>query len=388
MKRIVILGSTGSIGCSTLDVVAKHPDRLQLVGIAAHSNVKQLAAQVHSFKPQVVALANTSKVNELKSAVSIPVLQGDEGMIEMVTRPDVDVVMIATSGSSALIPLVHAIKAGKQVALASKELLVMAGALIMRLVHEKGTHFMPVDSEHAALAQCLQGVSAEQVKCLTVTGSGGPLWKLSKEEMAHVTQEQVLNHPKWSMGPKITVDSATLMNKGLEFIEAHWLFGMPLENIRVVIHPQAAVHALVEMVDGSLMAQMSACDMRLPIQYALSYPERWNGIDLQFDVTQLSGMHFYEPDIERFPCLPLAMEAARQGESACIALNGANDVAVEAYLKKRIHFLDIPKVIENTLSQSTPVVEPTLEDVLQIDQWARATANEVISQCSEPLSTL
>lgn len=388
MKRIVVLGSTGSIGTATLDVVASHPERLELVGIAARSQTDLMARQIDTYKPKIAAVADEAKAAELRRITPTPVLSGEEGILELVRRDDVDVVMVATSGSSALLPLVEAIRAGKQVALASKELLVMAGPLIMRLVEANGTHFMPVDSEHAALAQCLQGVTADQVKLLTVTGSGGPLWSFTKAEIAKVSREQVLAHPKWSMGRKITVDSATLMNKGLELIEARWLFGVGLDRLRVVIHPEAAVHAMVEMVDGSLMAQMSACDMRLPIQYALSYPERWDGIETAFDVRQLGGLHFYDPDMDRFPCLRLAQEAARDSESACIALNGANDEAVQAYLSDKISFLDIPRVIERTLEQLTPVAEPGLDDVIAIDEWARIKANEVINQCSIPLSSL
>ena len=264
----------------------------------------------------------------------------------------------------------------------------MAGHVLMPLVKEHGTSLIPIDSEHAALYQCLQGVSRSEVARLIVTGSGGPLWRLPERGLSTVTREQVLVHPKWNMGPKITVDSATLMNKGLEIIEARWLFDVPLERIEVVIHPEAVVHALVELCDGSFLAQMSPCDMRLPIQYGLSFParwpsppsqaRRWGGPLRHLRLTELSGLQFVEPDLDRFPCLRLALEAARAGESACLALNGANDVAVHAYLDGRLPFGDIPRVIAQTLEAHTSVTHPTLDELLAIDAWSRDTAQDLI----------
>lgn len=383
MKRVAVLGSTGSIGRSTLDVIARYPDRLQLVGMAARSRVDVLAQQAAAFDPPLVAVWDERKAQTLHQLTGgRRVLVGPEGLSQLATDSRVDLVVIATSGREALLPLLHAIQAGKRIALASKELLVMAGELIMRLVQEHGTSLIPIDSEHAALFQCLQGIAKAQVARLTVTGSGGPLWHLPASAMQTVTREQVLAHPKWQMGPKITVDSATLMNKGLEIIEARWLFGLPLERLQVVIHPEAVVHALVELVDGTTLAQMSPCDMRLPIQYALSFPDRWENTLPRLSWTQLEALRFYEPDLQRFPCLRLALDAAAAGGSACVVLNGANEVAVQAYLDDHIAFADIPRVIAETLERHSPMPHPTLDDTLHIDTWARTTAQELVHQCS------
>ncbi len=381
MKRVAVLGSTGSIGRSTLDVIASHPDKLQLIGVAARSRTDVLAQQLVRFSPPLIAVWDEEKAHEFARLTGCPqVLAGPDGLIRLATHPDVDVVVVATSGSDALVPLVRAIQAGKQIALASKELLVMAGELLMRLVREHGVRFVPIDSEHAALCQCLQGVTKDQVAHLVITGSGGPLWGMSAAQRQAVTREQVLTHPKWQMGPKITVDSATLMNKGLEVIEARWLFDVPLERLEVVIHPEAVVHGLVELVDGTLLAQMSPCDMRLPIQYALSIPERWESRLPRLSLTQLSALRFFAPDLEEFPCLRLALEAAVAGGSACVVLNGANDAAVHGYLQGQVPFGDIPRVIAEVLEQHTPIAHPTLDDILTADAWSRKTACELIQQ--------
>ncbi len=379
MKRVAVLGSTGSIGRSTLDVIASHPDKLELVGVAARSRIDLLAEQLKTWHPRLVSVWEAQGARELSRLTGTPrVSVGLEGLIELATHPDVDIVVIATSGCDALIPLVRAIQAGKRIALASKELLVMAGELIMRLVREHGTTLVPIDSEHAGLFQCLHGVAKDQVARLVITGSGGPLWGYSPAQRQTVTRAQVLAHPKWQMGPKITVDSATLMNKGLEVLEAHWLFNVPLEQIHVVIHPEAVVHALIELIDGTLLAQLSRCDMRLPIQYALSVPERWTSPLPRLSLTQLPALHFTELDPEQFPCLRLASEAAAAGGSACIVLNGANDVVVHAYLDDHVPFADIPRVIADTLEQHAPVSHPTLDEVVAIDAWSRKTAQELI----------
>lgn len=389
MRRIAVLGSTGSVGRNTLDVIARYPEQLQLVGVAARSRVDLLAEQLRQFAPPLVAVWEPGKAQELARLTGRDTaLVGLEGLIQLATHPEVDTVVVATSGHDALIPLVRAIQAGKRIALASKELLVMAGELIMRLVQEHGTSLVPIDSEHAALFQCLQGVEKAQVARLIITGSGGPLWGLSASAISGVTREQVLRHPKWQMGPKITVDSATLMNKGLELIEARWLFGMPRERLEIVMHPEAAVHAFVELIDGTLLAQLSPCDMRLPIQYALSFPERWAAVRLpRLDVRQLSTLHFDEPNLAQFPCLRLALSAAAAGGSAPAALNGANDTAVHAYLEDQAAFGDIPRIIAETLEQHEPIAHPTLDEILAVDAWSRKTALEFIHQCS-PRSSL
>ena len=382
MRRIAVLGSTGSIGRNTLDVITAHPDKLQLAGVAVHSRIDVLAEQIERFHPPLVAVWEEERAAELAAATGRrDLLIGVEGLTALATHPDVDVVVVATSGSDALIPLVRAIQAGKRIALASKELLVMAGELIMRLVQEHGTSLVPVDSEHAALFQCLQGAAPHDVVRLIITGSGGPLWGQPASRQRSVTHREVLTHPKWHMGPKITVDSATLMNKGLEVIEARWLFRMPLSRIQIVIHPEAVVHALIELVDGAVLAQLSPCDMRLPIQYALSFPERWPNSELpRLSLTQLSMLHFVEPDLNQFPCLRLALDAAAEGGSACIVLNGANTTAVQAYLEEQIPFMEIPRVIEDTLAQHHPVAHPTLDEIVTIDAWARAMTQDIIHQ--------
>lgn len=380
MRRVAVLGSTGSIGRNALDVIASHPDRLALVGLATRSRVEALAEQVRTFNPPCVAVWEPEKAITLSRLVSgVRPLIGLDGLTALATHPDVDIVVVATSGREALVPLIRAIQAGKRIALANKELLVMAGELIMRLVREHGTSLVPVDSEHAGLFQCLAGLDRAQVRQLVVTGSGGPLWAKSAAEIASATREQVLAHPKWSMGPKITVDSATLMNKGLEVIEAQWLFNLPLDRLKVLIHPEAAVHALIELIDGTWLAQVAPCDMRLPIQYALSFPERWESRNVpRLDLTQLGAWRFHEPDLDRFPCLRLALAAAAAGGTACVALNGANDVAVHAFLEEQIAFADVPRVIAETLDQHHPVPHPSLEEILAVDAWARATAGERI----------
>ena len=383
MRRVAVLGSTGSIGRSTLDVIERHPDKLQLVGVAARSRIDALAQQIARFHPPLVCVWDEEKAHQLARETGLQeIVTGPEGLTQLATDPRVDIVVVASSGCDALLPLVRAIQAGKRIALASKELLVMAGELIARLVQEHGTSLIPIDSEHAALFQCLRGVARSDIAGLTLTGSGGPLWERTTLQMASVTREEVLAHPKWQMGPKITVDSATLMNKGLELMEARWLFDVPLERLRVVIHPEAAVHALIELIDGTWLAQMSPCDMHLPIQYALSFPERWPHASAPLELTQLGALRFYEPDLERFPCLRLAQETAQAGGTACVVLNGANDTAVHAYLDGHIPFAEIPRVIAETLGQHTPAAHPTLDEIVAVDAWARRTAQENIPQWS------
>lgn len=387
MKRIAILGSTGSIGRSTLEVIASHPDRLELIGVAAHSRIESLSEQITQYSPRLIAVWDPENAAALSRKIHRQdILVGTEGLIQMATHPDVDVVVVATTGSQSLLPLLRAIASGKQIALATKELLVMAGELVMRLVQEHGSRLIPIDSEHAALFQCLQGVPPEQVRRLVITGSGGPLWAYSREERKTATRAQVLAHPKWQMGPKITVDSATLMNKGLELIEARWLFQLGLEQLGVVIHPEAVVHGLVELIDGSIIAQMSPCDMRLPIQYALSFPERWTNLPPALQLTRLSGLHFLEPDETQFPCLRLASEAAEKGGSACVVLNGANDVAVAAYLEGQIQLGDIPILIEELLLQHVVIPHPTLDEIFSVDAWVRQAAVQKLPSPSRKLA--
>jgi 1-deoxy-D-xylulose-5-phosphate reductoisomerase len=375
MKGVAVLGSTGSIGTNTLDVIAGARDRLRLVGIAARANIDRVEEQIAAHEPQLAVVVNEAAATALaRRNPSARVLRGVGGLVELVTHPDVDVVVFGTSGTDALVPLFRAIEAGKEIALASKELLVMAGELVMRAAEQAQTRVIPIDSEHSALFQLLRGVSPDQVHRLIVTGSGGSLWSADPAADADVTPERVLRHPKWSMGPKITVDSATLMNKGLEVIEAHWLFGVPYDRIDVVIHPQAVVHGLVELSDGSCLAHLSPCDMRLPIQYALSLPQRWTAPAPRLRLTELSGLEFFEPDVTRFPCLRLALSAARAGGTAPAVLSAANDVAVEAFLQRRLPFGGIPLVIDDVLSAHRAVRTPNLDEILAADRWAREQA--------------
>jgi 1-deoxy-D-xylulose-5-phosphate reductoisomerase len=379
MKRVAVLGSTGSIGQQALEVIASHPQRLELIGLAAHSRIDLLEQQAARYHPRVVAVVDEERAARLAARVeTLPVFSGVEGLVRVATDPRVDVVVVGTSGRDALVPLVKAIESGKQIALASKELLVMAGTLITRLARAHQTTLVPIDSEHAALFQALRGIPKPEIASITITGSGGPLWSFEAPQLRDVSMGTVLNHPKWQMGPKITVDSATLMNKGLEVIEARWLFDMPLDRIRVLIHPQAQVHALVELVDGTVLAQMSPCDMRLPIQYALSFPERWPTHVPSAALVQRPPLAFFEPDLVRFPCLRVALDAARRGDSACAVLSAANDVAVRAYLKEELPFGEIARVAEATLSQHESASMQTVEEILAVDAWARATAQQLI----------
>ncbi|MBI3324682.1 MAG: 1-deoxy-D-xylulose-5-phosphate reductoisomerase [Candidatus Omnitrophica bacterium] len=383
MRRIAVLGSTGSIGKSALDVIAGNPQTLSLVGIAARSRVELLEEQVARYQPRYVSVLDEERALTLRQRVgTVTIFEGTEGLIRLATHPDVDMVLFATAGPDALVPLIRAIEAGKRIALASKELLVMAGEYVMELVAKHQTSVVPVDSEHAALFQALQGVRPEEVERIVLTGSGGPLWAHKGPLEEGISRAQVLNHPKWRMGPKITVDSATLMNKGLEVIEAQWLFGMPLERIGVVIHPQAIIHGIVELCDGGCLAHLGVCDMRLPIQYALSYPERWATRLPRLSWSRLAELRFFEPDSARFPCFRLALEAARSGGTACAVLSAANEVAVAAFLREELAFGDIPRIIEEILTQHTPIGHPRLEEILGADAWARQIANNMVAQCS------
>ena len=380
MKRVIVLGSTGSIGTNTLDVIAQHPDSLEVLGLSARSRLDALAEQVARHRPARVAVWDEAGARELRarSDGATEIVSGIDGLTRLATDPRADVVVVGTAGIDALVPVLRAIEAGKRIALASKELLVVAGELLMRTARAHDATIIPVDSEHAALFQALHGVPTSHVARLVLTGTGGSLWTMTASSMETVTVEQVLRHPKWSMGRKITVDSATLMNKGLEVIEAHWLFDLPYERIQVVIHPQALIHAIIEITDGTALAHMCACDMRLPIQYALSYPERWPSPLPRLDWAARSGLEFFEPDLARFPCLRIALEAASRGGTACAALSAANEVAVEALLSRHLPFTQIARVVESVVARHAPVAHPSLEDILAADRWAREEATNHI----------
>ena len=385
MRRIAILGATGSIGRSALAVVEANPGRLQVVGLAAGENAALLAVQIARYRPAVAAVATANALGQLMERLGAGGLpktidSGREGLLAVATHPDVDVVLCASSGTAALEAVLAAIEAGKTIALANKEVLVMAGSLMVDAARRKGVAILPVDSEHNAIHQCLHGRRRNEIRRLILTASGGPFRSMPLEELGRATPEDALRHPTWQMGRKITVDSATLMNKGLEVIEARWLFGMTPREIDVVIHPQSIVHSMVELRDGSVIAQLSVTDMRLPIQYAFSYPERWESSMASLDVTRLGTLEFMPPDLQRFPCLRLAYDALKQGGGWPIVLNAANEAAVEEFLAGRLPFLGIPRVIEAALNASDRESDApgSLDDVRALDAWARAFSLETI----------
>jgi 1-deoxy-D-xylulose-5-phosphate reductoisomerase len=380
MKRLAILGSTGSIGQSTLAVVDAHPSRLAVVALAAGDNAERLAEQAARYRPEVVALGSGEAVDRFRARAAGPVPAvhaGTAGLIAVATHPTVDIVVCASAGTAGLEAVLAAIDAGKTIALANKEVLVMAGALVTEAARRRGVAILPVDSEHNAIHQCLDGRSPSEVRRLILTASGGPFRTVPASELDTVGPEQALRHPTWRMGRKITIDSATLMNKGLEVIEAHWLFGVSAEQIDVVVHPQSVVHSMVEFVDGSILAQLGVTDMRLPIQYACSYPERWTAPAPPLDLTRAGRLEFEAPDYSRFPCLALAFRALRAGGPLSVALNAANEIAVEGFLEKKLAFRSIPVVIARTMDACALEPLSTLEDVRRLDSWAKACARDV-----------
>jgi len=377
MKNLVLLGSTGSIGRQTLDVLTRLPGRFRVLGIAAHRNAALAAEQAAAWNVPHVCLADEPGVLGAFRAAGPPgnprLLAGVEGMCELATLPEADVVVVAVAGAVGIRPTHAAIEAGKTIALASKEVLVAAGEHTMRLARARGVPILPIDSEHSALFQCLQGAPERSVERLFLTASGGPFRRMPAEEMERVTPEQALRHPNWSMGGLVTINSATLMNKGLEVIEAHWLFDVGIEDVEVVIHPQSIVHSAVRFRDGSTIAQMGPPDMRLPIQYALLYPERPQTGLPRLDLAACGDLTFEAPDEARFPALGLAREAARRGGTLPAAMNAANEAAVERFVRGEIGFMDIPRLVEAVMLQHK-VVEPTYDNVLAADAWARQTA--------------
>jgi 1-deoxy-D-xylulose-5-phosphate reductoisomerase len=387
MKRVAILGSTGSIGCSALAVAEAYPDRIEVVGLAAGENAERFAEQVRKFRPRAVAMATAPALAGSQAAFGEDLrfdveAVGVEGLVAVATHPDVDIVLFASSGTAALDAVLAAIDAGKTIALANKEVLVMAGAVVIEAARRKAVSILPVDSEHNAIHQCLHGRQPHEVDRLILTASGGPFRGLSRADLARVTPEDALRHPTWVMGPKITIDSATLMNKGLEVIEAHWLFDVPADRIDVVVHPQSIVHSMVELKDGSVIAQLGITDMRLPIQYAFSYPDRWDGTLERLDLTRAGRLEFMPPDPQRFPCLALAFRALRDGGSLPIVLNAANEIAVNAFLEHRLPFTGIPRLIERAIedAEHRPAANvKSLTDVREADAWARARAAELLS---------
>ncbi|HXE79489.1 MAG TPA: 1-deoxy-D-xylulose-5-phosphate reductoisomerase [Vicinamibacterales bacterium] len=381
MKQLAILGSTGSIGRSALSVVDAHSDRLRVRALAAGCNAERMAQQIRAYRPDLAVMRDEASLEALKRTGAdlggtVRLACGADALVEVATHPDVDIVLCASSGTAALEAVLAAIEAGKTIALANKEVLVMAGELVTAAARRRGVMLVPVDSEHNAIHQCLHGRAPGEVRRIILTASGGAFRNWSAAALSSARAEDALRHPTWRMGPKITVDSATLMNKGLEVIEAHWLFGLPADRIDVVIHPQSIVHSLVELQDGSMLAQLGVTDMRLPIQYAFSYPERWSTPLPPLDLLSSGPFEFSAPDQSRFPCLGLAYRALQVGGSMPIVLNAANEVAVEAFLAGRLGFTGIHRVIERTMDAHRPIRESTLEAVREVDRWARSQARE------------
>ncbi|MBQ1672840.1 MAG: 1-deoxy-D-xylulose-5-phosphate reductoisomerase [Bacteroidales bacterium] len=381
-RHIAILGSTGSIGTQALDVIGQHPDLFEVELLTANNNSRLLIEQARRFNPASVVICNEDRYEEVFEALDpldIKVFTGIDSICDLLRSPSIDIVLTAMVGFSGLRPTIAAIRAGKAIALANKETLVAAGSLVMPLARSCGAPILPVDSEHSAIFQCLQGEHARLEKIL-LTGSGGPFLHSSKAELAAATRQQALNHPRWKMGAKVTIDSASLMNKGLELIEARWLFGVDPADIEVVIHPQSIIHSMVQFSDGCVMAQLSQPDMRLPIQYALSYPQRIDLNTRRLDFAALAQLSFEKPDLDRFPCLQLAYDALEKGGNATCILNGANEVAVAAFLEDRIRFTDIPAVIAQTLERCKFVAEPDLDAIYSTDFEAKRLAAELIER--------
>jgi 1-deoxy-D-xylulose-5-phosphate reductoisomerase len=383
-KKVVILGSTGSIGRQTLEVIREFPERFEVVALAAGSNLDLLLEQALLFKPQYLAIGDPALYPELKNRVKanqFTVLAGIDGLTAISTLPEVDLVLTAVVGAVGIKPTLAAIQAGKQIALANKETLVTAGAIIMAAAAERQVRIIPVDSEHSAIFQCLEGRAPEQVEQLVLTASGGPFRNYQPEQLEQVTLEQALKHPNWSMGGKITIDSATMFNKGLEIIEAHWLFGTSFDRIAVVIHPESTVHSLVELVDGSFLAQLGLCDMRLPIQLALTYPERLNYPFPKFGFDDRLTLHFEPVNRQLFPAIELAYEAGRIGGSLPVALNAANEAAVGAFLVQKIGFTQIVRIVSTVMGYHQKEAfnaNPDLDEIFAIDRWARLAAHRLI----------
>ncbi len=383
MKRLGILGSTGSIGVSTLEIVAAHPDRFQVVSLAAGNNLQRLKEQIRRFRPQLVSVLCPEAAQQLQQEFGDDgplIYSGVEGLIACASHQQIEMVVTAVVGAAGLVPTMAAIEAGKDIALANKETLVAAGPLVMAAVAAKGVKLYPVDSEHSAIFQSLEGHRKGDVRRLILTASGGPFRDLPAAELAQVTLKDALAHPNWNMGRKITIDSATMMNKGLEVIEARWLFDLPPEQIGVHIHPQSIVHSMVEYVDGAVMAQLGIPDMKTPIAYALSYPDRLPLELPPLDLCALKTLSFAEPDLDKFPCLALAYQALAAGGIAPAVLNAANEVAVEAFLQEKIEFLDIAAIIRTVLDRHVPAALEHIDDALRADLWGRQEARRIIAQ--------
>lgn len=378
MKRIAMLGSTGSIGVNCLQVIQGYPERFKVMALSAGRNVNLLAEQVRMFKPEVVSVMDTDSETQLRQMLkgySVEILSGEEGHVRIAVMKDVDLLVSAMVGVVGLAPTIAAIKCGKDIALANKETLVAAGSIMMDLAREHGVKILPIDSEHSAIFQCIHGRNSHEIQRIILTASGGPF--CHRKDLESITPDDALQHPTWSMGAKITIDSATLMNKGLEVIEAHHLFGIPAENIQVIVHPQSIIHSMVELVDGGVIAQLSVPDMKSPIAYCLSYPERLDGVIERLDLASIGGLTFEEPDTERFPCLQLAYDAIKIGGTMPAVLNAANEIAVSRFLARQIGFMDIPRIIKQVMDSHKVVLNPSLDDIFSATEWGKEMAKEL-----------
>jgi len=397
-KRVVILGATGSIGESALKVACDIPERMEIAGLAANSNAEKLAAAANQTRAPFVCLVDESKIDTLRNALDYKprIFSGETGLREIASLTDADMVLVAIVGTNGLRPALAAIEAGKDLAVASKEILVMAGEIVMREARDNGVHVLPVDSEHNAIFQCLEGkrstpnaqrstsnardwtLDVEDVRRIILTASGGPFREMPRKDFDAITPEQALKHPTWNMGPKITIDSATLFNKGLEMIEAHWLFGVEMKRVEVVIHPQSIVHSMVEFADGSTLAQLSYSNMRFPIQYAVTWPDRVPNTLPPLDFSKLSKLEFFTPRYDDFPALNLARRAGETGGTLPAVMNAANEIAVAAFLDRQVRFSDIWRIVEEVMDRHKPVAHADLDAILEADQWTRAQARKCV----------
>ena len=381
MKKISLLGSTGSIGVNTLDVVERNPESFQIFSMSAGSNVDLFAEQIRKFKPRVVALFDTQKISTLKEQVvdlDVEILSGEEGIFEVATISEVDVVVSGVVGKAGLLPAIEALKAGKNLALANKETLVIAGELVLKEAQKTNSKIIPIDSEHSAIFQVLNGEKKEQIKKIILTASGGPFRTLSLNQMENIKVKDALNHPNWEMGKKITIDSSTMMNKGLEYIEAKWLFGVETP-VEIIVHAQSIIHSMIEFVDTSIIAQLGIPDMRVPIAYALTYPDRFECNLPSLDLATMENLTFEAPDFNRFPCLQLAVDAMEMGQTMPAVLNAANEIAVQAFLDELIPYKDIAELIRMVMHNHIPAKLNELQDVLDADQWAREETKKLIT---------
>jgi 1-deoxy-D-xylulose-5-phosphate reductoisomerase len=378
-KRVVILGATGSVGESALKVARDIPERMEIVGLAANSNAEKLAAAANETRAQSVCLVDETKIDILRSALAYKpqIFTGEEGLREIACLNDAEMVLVAIVGTAGLRPALAAIEAGKDLAVASKEILVMAGEIVMREARENGANVLPVDSEHNAIFQCLEGKSSLDIRRIILTASGGPFRETPRKDFDSITPEQALKHPTWNMGPKITIDSASLFNKGLEMIEAHWLFGVEMKRVEVVIHPQSIVHSMVEFADGSTLAQLSYSNMCFPIQYAVTWPDRVPNTLPPLDFSKLSKLEFFTPRYDDFPALNLARRAGETGGTLPAVMNAANEVAVAGFLGGHVRFPDIWQIVEEAMNRHASVAHPDLDAILQADQWARKEAQGI-----------